>query len=111
MLSIAAQTVIISTTSRFDLRTTISAAARHGAHKALLLQHRQRLAYRRAAHAEVLRKLAFIQPDLQRMAVDVHLGDRALDRLAGLLAQPDAKRDRFGGGFVQTSLPEPGTPT
>ena len=65
-------------------------AAWHRADEAFLLQHRQRLAHRRAAHPKVLRELAFVQPDLQRMAVDVHLGDRALDRLAGLLAQPDA---------------------
>ena len=105
MLSIAAQTVIISTISRFDLRTTISAAPRHRADEAFLLQHRQRLADRRAAHAEVLRKLAFVEPDLERVAVDVHLGDRALDRLAGLRAQADAERDGFGGCFLQSSFP------
>ena len=40
------------------------AAARHRADEAFLLQHRQRLADRRAAHAEVLRELALVQPDL-----------------------------------------------
>ena len=71
------------------------AAPRHRADEPLLLQHRQRLADRRAADAEVLRQLPFVQADLAGMAVDVHFGDGALDRVAGLLAQADADLQRL----------------
>ena len=94
MLSIAAQTVIISITSRLDFAHHHDAAARHGTDKTFLFQHRQRLADRRAADAQLLRELALVEADLARVAVDVHVGDGALDGLAGLLAQADADLQR-----------------
>ena len=105
MLSMAAQTVIISTISRFDLRTTISAATGNGADEAFLFKHRQGFAHRRPAHAEILGELPLIQPDFQPVAVDVHFGDGPFDRVARLLAQADAQVDRFGRWFLQSSLP------
>src|SRR5208283_5111653 len=63
--------------------------------EAFLLEHREGLPDWRAAHAEILRELAFVQPDLEPVAVDVHFGDCAFDRVAGLLAQPDADGQRF----------------
>src|SRR5918912_910441 len=55
------------------------AAPGRRAHEALPLEKRERLANRRAADAEVLAELALVEPDLVRMAVDVHLRDRFLD--------------------------------
>ena len=65
----------------------IDAAPRDGAHEALLLEHAQRFADGGAAHAEFLRQLAFVEADFTGAAVDVHLGDGALDGIAGEPAQ------------------------
>ena len=73
MLSSAAQTVIISRISRLVLRTTKTPRRGTDAHEALLLEQRHRLADRRAADAEILRQLALVEPDVARVAVDVHL--------------------------------------
>jgi hypothetical protein len=51
--SSAAQTVIISMISALLLRHDVDAAARQDAHEALVLEPRERLADRRAAHAEL----------------------------------------------------------
>ena len=83
MLSSAAQTVIISTISRLVLRTTKMPRRGTGADKPFLLQQRHRLADRRAADPEPLRKPPLVEPDLVRMVVDVHRGDRPLQRGIG----------------------------
>src|SRR5262249_49098732 len=71
----------------------IDAAARHGAHETLLLQHGHRLADRGAADAEIEGELALVQADLAGMAVDVHFGDRPLYGVAGELAQSGGDGD------------------
>ena len=94
MLSIAAQTVIISTISR------LSCARRRcrdagSADEALLLQDRQRFADWGAADAEVFAELPLVQADFLGLTVDVHFGDGALDRVAGLLSQAEPDVERF----------------
>ena len=65
------------------------------AHEAFLLQHRQRLADRRAAHAERLRQAALIEPHIPGLAVDVHVGDRGFQRLVGQRPQARRRNDRL----------------
>ena len=66
------------------------AAARAGADKAFLLEQGHRLADRRAADPEPLREPPLVEPDLLRMVVDVHRGDRPLQRGIGFLAEAGA---------------------
>src|SRR5215472_2282452 len=47
------------------------AAARQRLDEAFLLQKRHRLANGRAAHAQILRELTFVQANLVRLAIDV----------------------------------------
>ena len=68
----------------------IDAAARQGADKAFLLQQGHRLADRRAADPEPVRESPLVEPDLLRVAVDVHRGDRPLQRGIGFLAKAGA---------------------
>ena len=63
MLSIAAQTVIISIDFSLRLAHDEDAATRDGADEALLLQHPQRFADRRAADAEIFTELPLVQAD------------------------------------------------
>src|SRR6185437_11627194 len=55
------------------------AAARHGADIALAFQKRQRLAHRRARHAQLLRQAALVEPDRLRLTIDIHPGDQLLE--------------------------------
>ncbi len=93
----------------------MDAAARDRVHEAFLLQDRQGFADRRPRDTKVLRKLAFVQADLTRMAVDVHVGDGALDRFAGAPAKTQADVQRLnsqpwlavvGQALLRVSLPD-----
>src|SRR5207247_1913211 len=66
------------------------AAARKGADKAFLLEQGHRLADWRTADPEPLREPPLVEPDLLRVVVDVHRGDRPLQRGIGFLAEAGA---------------------
>ncbi len=66
------------------------AAARPGPDKAFLLEQGHRLADRRAAYPKPRREPPLVEPDLLRVAVDVHRGDRPLQRGIGFLAEGGA---------------------
>src|SRR5205814_6606673 len=55
--------------------------------EAFLLEERHRLPDGRAAHAERLRKLALVEPNLLAMGVDISVHDRLLQGRIGLFAQ------------------------
>src|SRR5205814_934331 len=65
----------------------IDAAPRPGADKALLFEQCHRLADRRAADPEALRQPPLVEPDLLRLAVNVHRGDRPLQGGVSLLRE------------------------
>ena len=73
------------------------AAPRLGAQEAFLLEQRDRLADRRARHAELLRQLLLVEADLVRGRVDVGFGDHLLQRRVRLVAQADGDVDRREG--------------
>src|SRR5207247_10627199 len=66
------------------------AATRAGADKAFLFEQGHRLADRRAAHPEPLREPPLVEPDLLRVVVNVHRGDRPLQRGIGEVAEAGA---------------------
>src|SRR4029453_14875257 len=71
----------------FRLPDDENAVPRHGAQESLLFQQRHRFADRRAAHTERLAQLPFVEPDLFRLAVDVGILDRLLQRGVRLVAK------------------------
>ncbi len=97
MLSSAAQAVISSITSRLVLAHHVDAAPRLGAHEALALELRHRLAHRRAADAEIGREPPLVEPDLGAAAIDVHGGDGVLQRRVGLLLETRRAGERIDG--------------
>src|SRR3546814_3879776 len=58
-----------------------------------------RFANRRAAHAEVLRKLPLLQPQLRAAVVDVHRRDRLSQRAVGAIPENEIGSDRLNGQF------------
>ncbi len=69
------------------------AAARHGFHKAVLLEHRDRFADRRAADAEPFRQRALVQHHWFLRRVDVHLENGFLQGLIGLVLEARLRRN------------------
>ena len=63
------------------------APARHGLHKAVLLEHRDGFADRRAANAEALGKRALVQHHRFRRGIDVHLENGLFQGLIGLVLE------------------------
>src|SRR3546814_7807329 len=58
-----------------------------------------RFANRRAAHAEVLRKLPLLQPQLRAAVVDVHRRDRLFQRAVGAIPETEIGFERLNGQF------------
>src|SRR6185503_12035990 len=73
----------------------IDAAPRHRPHKAFALELRHRLPHRRAADAEVLRELAFVETDILPAAIHVHRHDDVFQRHVRLVLETERGVDRL----------------
>ena len=82
----------------------IDAAPRHRAHETLALELGHCFAHRRPADAEILRKLALVEPDVGAAAVDVHRHDDVLQRGIGLVLEAERGVDRLDGEPMRLAL-------
>src|SRR5262249_30970710 len=104
----------------FGFAHHVDAAARNRAHEAFAFELRHGLAHRRPADAEILRQAPFVEPDLSAAAIDVHRGDRVLERRVGLPLETrragqrtnrDLRRQVWCAGLAPDRAQEGGTRT